>query len=260
VLLALLRLLDHYDVAAAVFAEVLRHQLQLADNATTCLRRDGPDMWLFSHYLANVCMPFLERTVKPIVARIQDAGKLPIVDGPAAMGEEVNPKESLTSLASALFDAVQHNVELLPASVGSLIALVAEGISSRWSDKIPSKEKQQQIAVSSTMFLRLITPCIISPVAYNLGKSMPLGFFVLNLLTDPFQKFPASQSPRTIWPSRGTCKGSQMASKRNIPAWQCSPLECSTKHSLSRLLLVIRTSTQIRAWLCGLSGRTSSVL
>lgn len=172
VLAALLRLLDHYDVAAVVFAEVLRYQLALADNPSTCLRRDGPDMWMFSHYLANVCMPFLERTVKPIVARLQDAGKLPIADGPAAAGEEVNPKETLTGLTSALFEAVQRNVEILPASVGSLVALVAEGIATRWSDKMPSKEKQQQMAVASTIFLRLITPCIISPVTYNLGKSM----------------------------------------------------------------------------------------
>ncbi len=48
---ALLRLLDHYDVAPAVFAELLRHQIDHAESPSTCLRRDGPDMYVFDSRL-----------------------------------------------------------------------------------------------------------------------------------------------------------------------------------------------------------------
>jgi hypothetical protein len=63
--------------------------------------------------MASVAPLYLEKTVKLIVERILDAGKLPIVLEPTA-GEEYNPKENVGALTTSLFDLLSKNIDSLP--------------------------------------------------------------------------------------------------------------------------------------------------
>ncbi len=79
---------------------------------------------------------------------------------------EANQKETLPGLVAALFELLQKHIELVPVVVRELLGSASGIITARWPEL--KRDSAHGLAVASLLFLRVITPALISPDTFGL--------------------------------------------------------------------------------------------